>query len=824
MSSICALSQNGLLQAYALLTILSFWSFSGHAQDIPENEVIISKFSDYSKTPREIAYAHLNKTVYIKGETVAFKVYIFDKYDKGLSKLTKNLYWNISDSNGKIVKKEMILVENGVAQGNFFTDSLFTSGNYTFKAYTNWMRNFKEQNHYVQNIKIIDPNTESKISSKTVSSKLDAQFLPEGGHLVADTENTMGVIIKDSLGIGVPFVAYSLRNEKDEILNSYKTNAYGISKFDFTPNGSENYHVTVDFQGDYQNFTIKKAEVQGVTMSLKDINNKVAIRFGTNNQTLEHIKNKSFTMTIHNGKTITATKISFGTVPEVIAIVKYDLLSPGINIFTLFDENKKPLLERLFFNYEGIEAIDSGTLSHHKEGDSLRISVSIKNLNQNSTNSFSVSILPEASKSYNPNHNIFSSVYLQPFIQGQIEDAGFYFTNIDRKKKFELDNLLLTQGWSSYDWNTIFNSPQELHYDFESGIRFTTNVNKTESGRFLMYPLAYNYAETFEITAPNKSYEIFGIFPLTNEKVRIGEIDKNQNVSKATVYLQFSPSKIPDIRSQENILPLKEKVFYSSNASYPIIETSWSDIEQLDEVVLKINKTEVRTERLKARSFENVDVFNDLKRFAYVDLAAYLRTKGFRVSQYRGNISINSPWAKSGSSVMKVAQVEGEDAIIVDDSYTSFLNQGNPLVYVDDVLILDYSELISFDMSHVDYVSINKLGFGEGLRGSSGVIKIYTDPNLSHRSNSKTPPPYQEIDIPLTFSTPKKFYAPKYQSYSNQFYKDFGVVDWVPNLKIDDNGNINFKISDNQQTDISFYIEGTDDNGRFLSEVKTLEL
>lgn len=821
MQSTSTLSKNHYLRTIALIIALAFFNFTVHSQNTTENIIIESQFQDYSKIPREIAFAHLNKSVYIKGETVAFKVYVFDKYDKGLSKLTKNLYWNISDSEGKVIKKEMLLVENGVANGSFFTDSLFTSGNYIFKAYTNWMRNFNEQNHYVQNIKIIDPDVESTINSKVIGSKLDAQFLPEGGHLVASIENTMGVIIKDSLGFGVPNIEYQLRNDKNEILTNSKTDARGIGKFLFIPNSLENYHVLVKFNGNSQHFSIEKAKANGITMTLKDLNNKIAIRFGTNESTLSQIKNKSYTLAIHNGQYMTTSKINFNDALNIDALIPYNQLSSGVNVFTLFDEDRKPLLERLFFNHEGIEPLSTGDLKRIKEGDSLLITIPFKAINQNYANSFSVSVLPEATKSYNQHQNIFSATFLAPYIKGVIEDPAYYFTNIDRQKKFELDNLLLTQGWSSYDWNTIFNVPPQINYEFETGVRFTANVNKTKSGRFLMYQLTHSHAETIEVIEPDKFFEMSGLLPLTNEKVRMGELDKFQNVSKATVYLQFTPSKIPEIQSYNKISPLKENVFYSTNTSFPLLETSWRDMEHLDEVVLNVNKTEVRIEKLKARSFDNVDIFDDLERFAYGDLAAYLNVKGFRVTQDGGTFNIINP--KCPPRAVGGVKSTKEEPVIIDSSYESFPDDGSPLVYVDEAIVLDYNMLLNFDMSHVDYVTINKLGFGEGFRGSCGVIRIYTDPNISYR-NKTAFPPYQEIDIPLTFSEPKKFYAPKYQSYSNQFYNDYGVVDWIPNLKIDGNGIITFKISDNQQTNVSFYIEGTADNGKFLSEVKTLRL
>ena len=58
-----------------------------------------------------------------------------------------------------------------------------------------------------------------------------------------------------------------------------------------------------------------------------------------------------------------------------------------------------------------------------------------------------------------------------PFIKG--------FKNINRKKLNELDLLLLTQGWSKYDWNNIFKKPPINNFEFENGIDVTVNLNNS---------------------------------------------------------------------------------------------------------------------------------------------------------------------------------------------------------------------------------------------------------------------------------------------------------------------------------------------------------
>ena len=113
------------------ITICFVQSFS---QNNEVQDSIIDSYKVYANNLREVAYAHLNKSVFVKGETLAFTAYVFVKGDKKPSQLTSNLYCTISDENGKTIKSKMLLVTNGVSHGSFYVDSLFSSGNYTFKA------------------------------------------------------------------------------------------------------------------------------------------------------------------------------------------------------------------------------------------------------------------------------------------------------------------------------------------------------------------------------------------------------------------------------------------------------------------------------------------------------------------------------------------------------------------------------------------------------------------------------------------------------------------------------------------------------------------
>ncbi|NND10733.1 MAG: hypothetical protein HKN96_05955, partial [Flavobacteriaceae bacterium] len=432
------------------MTVLLILPFIVVSQEI--GSTINEKFSNYAKSPREVVYAHLNKSTYIKGESMGFSAYIIDKTLKQLSTVTSNLYCVIYDSENKVVKKKLLKVTNGIAPGEFSIDSLFNTGSYSLKVYTNYMRNFKEQNYYHQSFKVIDVEIDQKVYKESVKIKMDAQFLPEGGHLLADVQNTIGVIVKDSLGFGAPFVNGELLNANNEIISTFKTNQLGIGKFAFTPEKSKAYRTILKINNKEQQFDLPIAEQRGVAMTLNDLGSKVALTFRTNKESLESISGSVYRMIIHDGSKLKTISLSFNEAQEIVKYISYDDLSTGINIFTLFNEEEKPILERMFFKYDNLKTLSSGSVTTTQESDSLTVKVPINGIEGKDFNNFSISVLPSGTISYEHHQNIISSTFLQPYLNSPVENASYYFQNINRKKKYELDLLLLTQGWSSYDW------------------------------------------------------------------------------------------------------------------------------------------------------------------------------------------------------------------------------------------------------------------------------------------------------------------------------------------------------------------------------------
>lgn len=760
------------------------------AQSLESSDTLLKNYENYSKLPREVAYLHLNKSKYVKGEAIGISGYVLDKDTKRPSALTTNLYCVISDSNNKIIKSKLIKVNSGYLQSLFSIDGLFTSGNYTIKAYTNWMKNFEEQNLFAETITIIDPEVTPIIKAKTLKNNIDAQFLPESGHLLIDVNNTIGVILKNEEGFGLGGLIGNVYDSKNNLTASFKTNSLGISRFLLKPKKNEIYKVKIEHLGKQFEYKISKPDANGITLSLKYTDKNVALNFSTNNETLPVIKNKNYKIAIHDGEVIKVSNIKISSL-ETSRLLSYSSLSPGINIFTLLNENNKPILERLFFNFNGIDFLETGKTNISKTNDSLSFKINLKQLNPE--HNINISLLPEGTKSYNSHHNIISYIFLQPYINSYVENASYYFTNINRQKKYELDNLLITQGWSSYNWNTIFSNPPKNNYLFENGITYKANVNSSNSNQFIIYGLQESKADLFTLKEGLKSFQKNAIFPLEGETIRISEISKKGNGNDPSLYLQFYPTTIPDFDLKINPLKPKAKNSTLSTTIPTLVESTLNKTLQLEEVSIETKKRATRIQELQSRSFGDIDVFGEKERRNTPSLAVYFSKKGYISQINKGSFSL------------------------------THRTRGTPIIYLDGVLLTNTAFLATFDMSTIDYVEILKFGAGEGIKGGDkGVIKIFTNPYL--KQNKALSNKFQDYDIPLTFDTKKKMYIPKYRFYQDAFFREYGVIGWIPNCKIDNEGNLSFKVYNTNTETIKLFIEGMSSDGKYIAEEKTISI
>jgi hypothetical protein len=422
--------------------------------------------------PQEKAYVHTDRQQYVAGEQIWFKAYV--TLNEKLTILSKVLYIELIDNNGKLVEKKMMKLVNGVADGSIETKKTLETENYSIRAYTLWMLNFPE---FIVEKKIkINSTTAGQKKEKQVFIKEDfnVAFYPEGGSLVEGIKNVLAFKAIDQNNKPVFINGKLINNKKEEVLN-FSSMHDGFGKFQFIPKPEETYEIIASLEnGKKKVFVMPRILTEGVVMSIDNSNlSKTFVNIIRTEKNASTYNNFILIAQI-NYQVVYVGKINIDEGLDAVAINKKNLPA-GIMQITLFSEEGKPLAERLAFvaNYSlENDIVKAANLNTQKRAKNvLDIDLSMyKNLNA------AISITNGDADNVMDN-NIKSTLLLSSDIKGFIYNPSQYFINKDPKTLNNLDLLMLTNGWRRYNVEYLMkNQFPILQFPFETSMSISGKV------------------------------------------------------------------------------------------------------------------------------------------------------------------------------------------------------------------------------------------------------------------------------------------------------------------------------------------------------------
>lgn len=773
----------------------------------------VEALSEYHKLPRETIFVHLNKTTYVQGEEIWFAGYVYNRKEEKPFVESTNIQVGIYDENGKQLKKGRFLGNQGHFKGSFALDSTYTAGKYYVKAQTSWLRNFKEEEAFVQQIEVLTSDTPEKLADSGIA-KWDTQFLPEGGHIVADLSNTIGVKVLDDSGYGVPKVSGRILDSKGTLVTNFGTNEFGMGKFIFNALVGEQYKaIYTGPNGKEISQNLPAVEEKGFNITLRNnpTDSKVIFVFNSNESTLSQTDTSGFYFLVHKDGLSNKIPVKFDpTSYKASFVLDKGVLLPGVNTITLFNASNTPILERMFFvKTQGNPAKMEAWAGSYSNGDSLNINVS----GQISDAILSVSVLPSDTKGYNPEENILSTVLLSPYLKGHVENPKYYFENETPKTAFDLDLLLLNQGWSRFDWTDVMTGVPTSEFPFEDGIAImgTLNAPKIKNeGQIFLKDTKYHGSQFIAVNPENPKFLLTSFFPENEENLSFSFVNKRGKFQKPSLAISMG-NTLPTDRI--NTL-WKDRRYTESEIELDPIIRSQSALDKtifLDEVVL--------TEEKKASS-TNPNVPTFLKD---------------RVSEITSQTVFQAP------TIIDLLRNNGYDVRTTLPNTSEEISAGNfdrvriasrrdgrtPLVYLDGTPLPSLDILYNLPTGQLESFYIDKVGSREGVRGGLGeIIYLYTRRGKElgvYEGNAQFNQVFS-YEVKNGFEKEKEFYLPKYKTFFDQAFEDFGVVHWEPKLILDASGKGNFTILNTGKKEITLFIEGMSKEGKLISAVQRINL
>ncbi len=130
-------------------------------------DLLDKTFRNYCKeVPREEVFVHTDRSEYIAGETIWFQVYILDRQTSAPSLNSRIAYLELLNSENRPVAQKKILTINGKGPGQVLLPDTLSTGTYTLRSYTSWMKNFLPYNCFSKEIRIYNVLNVSTVTDK----------------------------------------------------------------------------------------------------------------------------------------------------------------------------------------------------------------------------------------------------------------------------------------------------------------------------------------------------------------------------------------------------------------------------------------------------------------------------------------------------------------------------------------------------------------------------------------------------------------------------------------------------------------------------------
>jgi len=405
----------------------------------------------HAALPQDQPYMLFSKGVYETGEDMWFKAWLFDRSLLTLSDRSQTLFLRIYDSADSLVWNEKYPISGGRAEGHVFIGEKWNTGEYRVEGYT--QSSFYADSTeaiFPQKIWVVDRIDKQKPQDTKAIQQRDNIRLglyPEGGYLVQGIKNYVAFKTTDNQGMPAPLNGWLCENGARILdLESYHD---GMGLFSFVPQEGIRYTVRLT---NGQEFPLPTSLRSGMVMHL------------------EHTDRKNVVFSVRQSKGSMPRRITLfvqmrgvpcyqagGVLRDslIITLPTSEFIGQGIAEATLYDEQQRPIAERLFYVLPDkqltITARPSKETYIRRDRGEVRIHVTDSE-GKPVQAEICMSIFDKAYMRPSYRETMLSYNLLSTQIRGNIHHPAYYFDRNNPDRLHALDLLLLTQGWRRYTW------------------------------------------------------------------------------------------------------------------------------------------------------------------------------------------------------------------------------------------------------------------------------------------------------------------------------------------------------------------------------------
>ena len=761
------------------------------------NELAVEFLSNQIKNnPQEKLYLQMDKPYYSAGEKLWFRAYMVHSTTHAPLMLSRYIYIELLNAHNEVIlRKKIRPTDDGLFFGQINLSTELAQGWYSVRAYTNFMRNLDENYFFRQRIYIgnslkgltgvsIDQNNgsyNSDLSTATVKkAAFDVQFFPEGGHLIAGNLQVVGFKSVNTNGLGEDITGRLVDNQNKEIL-TFKSSHLGMGEIAFVPEAGKSYSaICEDFKGQKLTFSLPTASTEHYALCVKQNANMMDVSILTPNAAPR--ADTLYLIGVMRGWPLFQSTVAPND--KNLNMSKAGLNS-GVAQILLLNGKREILSERLIYISGKDKADLKLTLdkaNYVKRGD-VHAAVLLKDSQGKPIEgNFSVSVTDDNDVKIDPNETTIESyLLLQSELKGNIENPNYYFRAENKSAAYELDMLMLTQGWKRYDVAAVLagKSNPSMRYPVEQGPMISGKVQNFPARRGLpKNNVSIIIRNHFGMaTTDNKGYFSYMYPEIPDSTSLTLQADKKPG---SFIELVVYPDSFPKV---------------GLSCLYP------DDLRQ--SMAMKNFLKKSRDKYYYEKGMMSVTLKDVVVTAKKEDKSKTIRED--RGAMYNNpSYSISEEDMKNANSLMNVlARIPG--VMITGNGTGITMRNATPLIMVDN---MEYSidELQSINVDDVKLIDVLKeptetMMYGNGA--SNGVICIYLRRGGEDKKDEPQEPSRNQAKVyPLGYSLPAAFYVPKYQMEANR-------VDPIPDLRTTIFWKPNVKSNAQGEADIFFYTADT---------------
>ncbi|MGB0176201.1 MAG: hypothetical protein ACPF9D_03485, partial [Owenweeksia sp.] len=398
----------------------------------------------------EKVFVHTDRDLYLPGEFLWYSLYLTDDQQLIPSSLSKVAYVELLKGENPVLQQS-IQVKEGLGNGSFYLPLSLESGNYTLRAYTNWMKNKGADHFFSREIKVINTLQAAFIPPQP-KPEYTIRLFPEGGKLVKRIESKVAVWVTDQQHRGTDFTGVLLcRQDTLELFSSRK---FGMSHFYLKPDSAwSSYRLEITIADSTYSVALPEIQERGVVMQVEDRDDSLFISVRCNPPSL--LDNAY--LLAHTRRQLRHVERLEIVLGETEFLLPKSLLGEGVSCLSLMDKDKNAYCERLYFKPPSDHLDLSSSTSAGTIGKREAVFVNIQAAT-NSSAHLSMAVFKKDELNASAADNILSYLWLSSDLDGAVESPDYYFSsNPDVEEQTDL--LMLTQGWRTFKWDSILQSP-----------------------------------------------------------------------------------------------------------------------------------------------------------------------------------------------------------------------------------------------------------------------------------------------------------------------------------------------------------------------------